>query len=559
MSPIRIKNPIIAGNYPDPSICRVGDDYYIACSSFEMYPGIPVFHSRNLADWEKIGYALSRENGFYVSNNACVSGIMAPTLRYHNGLFYIIDANFSDAGNFIITAENPAGPWSQPHWLTDVPGIDASIFFDHDGKCYVAGTGEVWENGSGEKERGIWAAEYDIDNFRMAGEPAVIWNSALRGAASPEAPHLYHIGDYYYLVIAEGGTEHYHSVAVARSREVLGWYEGNPANPVLTHRQFGLDYPVTNIGHADLVQTPDERWYAVMLGSRQIGGRHKNLGRETFFCPVDWEEGWPLFSKLTGKVEPEYEIPDFTGGSCQPDASASGKKTGEKAENVLFGIKTGLSPDCLFWGSPGEHFYDIAGDGLHLKCLKRSLLHELESERPGAEKNFDRTIAMLGCWQTDRCFTLSCVMKFDPENEETAGLALVQAMNHQIRMEVFAAGENKKVRIVMNTSSYQVPTYAPGFSYHMHEKILAEADITGQERICLLIKADGQRISFYVGEKEEELTCLAADADCGALAPDYLGNMTGTVLSAFASANGGESGNEAVFEKISVIQGQHCA
>ena len=217
----KLKNPIIPGFYPDPSICRVGDDFYLAVSSFELCPGVPVFHSKDLANWELISHAVTPANGFHVEANCGVGGVMAPTIRYWKGTYYIINANFSDKGNYIVTAADPHGPWSDPHWMDDVPGIDASIFFDTDDKCYVIGTGDVWENEGGRMERGIWIAEYDIENFKVISEPFTIFNSALRGGASPEAPHLYHIGEYYYLIYAEGGTEHYHAVMSARSRELF--------------------------------------------------------------------------------------------------------------------------------------------------------------------------------------------------------------------------------------------------------------------------------------------------------------------------------------------------
>jgi alpha-N-arabinofuranosidase len=215
-----LKNPIIPGFYPDPSICRVGEDFYLVCSSFELCPGIPLFHSKDLANWEQLCYVMTPENGFHVEKNSGVGGVMAPTIRYRKGTFYIINCNFSDRGNFIVTATDPAGPWSEPHWLTDVPGIDASIFFDQDDKCYIMGTGNVWPDGKGGMRQGIWAAEYDIDHFRLAGEPAALWGGAMAGVASPEAPHIYHIGDWYYLLIAEGGTEQYHSATIARSQSV---------------------------------------------------------------------------------------------------------------------------------------------------------------------------------------------------------------------------------------------------------------------------------------------------------------------------------------------------
>ena len=149
MSERKIQNPILPGFYPDPSICRVGDDFYMICSSFELSPGIPVFHSKDLANWEQIGYAMDKSNGFYVDANTFSGGVMAPTIRYHDGTFYIINANFADNGNFIVTAKDPAGPWSAPHYLTDVPGIDASIFFDEDGACYIMGTGNVVRRADG--------------------------------------------------------------------------------------------------------------------------------------------------------------------------------------------------------------------------------------------------------------------------------------------------------------------------------------------------------------------------------------------------------------------------
>lgn len=173
--PNKLKNPIIPGFYPDPSICRVGNDFYLACSSFELCPGVSVFHSRELANWEQIGYAVTPKNGFHVEKNCGNGGVMAPTLRYYNGLFYIINTNYSYKCNYIVTAENPAGPWSNLHWLTDAPGIDASIFFDHDGRPYIIGTGDVWDNGTDVKEWGIWLASYDIENFCLTGEPVTIF------------------------------------------------------------------------------------------------------------------------------------------------------------------------------------------------------------------------------------------------------------------------------------------------------------------------------------------------------------------------------------------------
>ena len=352
-----IKNPIIPGFYPDPSICRVGDDYYLVCSSFELSPGIPLFHSKDLANWEQLCYVLTPQNGFYVEKNTGNGGVMAPTIRYCNGTFYIINCNFSDRGNFIVTAKDPAGPWSAPHFLDDVPGIDASLFFDTDGTCYIMGTANIWPDGKGGMRQGIWAAEYDTRNFRLISEPVALWGGAMAGVASPEAPHIYHIGDWYYLLIAEGGTEMYHSATIARSRSALGPYEGDPSNPILTTRHMGKKALIQNAGHADLIDTAAGEWYAVFLASRLIGGVSKNLGRETFIVPVEWEDEWPLFSPESGKVEWKYSLPE--GLVWSPVKKDPVRDEFDSPQ---------LRMDWCFWGSHGEQFPVMTERGLKLPC-----------------------------------------------------------------------------------------------------------------------------------------------------------------------------------------------
>ena len=371
----KLHNPIIPGFYPDPSICRVGEDFYLVCSSFELCPGIPLFHSRDLQHWEQLCYVMTPENGFHVEKNTGNGGVMAPTIRYHDGTFYLINCNFGDRGNFIVTAKDPAGPWSEPRWLDDVPGIDASIFFDADGACYIMGTAQNWPNETGGLRQGIWAAKYDIENFRLASEPVALWGGAMAGVASPESPHIYHIGKYYYLLIAEGGTEQYHSATVARSESVFGPYEGCKANPVLTMRHMGQKAVIQNAGHADLVDLPDGSWYAVFLASRLIGGESKNLGRETFLVPVRWELDWPLFTPDTGKVEWDYAFPTNLPWSPLPP------------KPVRDDFRAGLGLDWSFWGRPYERFWETGEDGLSLRCLKQALADPLCPEGAGERRH----------------------------------------------------------------------------------------------------------------------------------------------------------------------------
>ena len=537
----KLKNPIIPGYYPDPSICRVGDDYYLACSSFELYPGIPLFHSRDLVHWEQICNVMTEENDFHMEKSYGANGVMAPTIRYNNGLFYIINANFADKGNFIVTAKNPAGPWSKPHYLDDVPGIDASIFFDNDGQCYVIGTGNVWDNGTGVKERGIWLAKYDIENFHMAGEPYTIWNSALRGASSPEAPHLYHIGEYYYLVIAEGGTEHYHSVTVARSRELFSFYEGNPANPVLTHRHMGFRAPIINVGHADLIDLPDGSWYAVFLASRLIEGVSKNLGRETFICPVIWERDWPVFTPETGKVEWEYEAP-----ASLPETVYPKEASRDEFDTPLLPLY------WTFWGRPYEKYYE-SGDGkLSIRCIPQRMNEELQPVRFGSPRDCSAYAAFIARRQRQLRATATTCMHFLPSGTEEAGLAVVQAFNHQLRMCRCVSEGKQLLRVLQITADFKSYPYLPGFESETIEKVLAEIPWDGEE-IVLRIAMDQEDFRILCGSSEDDLQELC-EFDGRIINPEKVGCMTGTMIGMYATANGADSDNKAVFSYFELDQ-----
>ena len=529
-----IKNPIIPGFYPDPSICRVGEDFYLVCSSFELSPGIPLFHSRDLANWEQLCYVLTPQNGFYVDKNCGNGGVMAPTVRYNNGTFYIINCNFSDQGNFIVTAKDPAGPWSAPHFLSDVPGIDASIFFDTDGTCYIMGTANIWPDGKGGMRQGIWAAEYDIENFRLASEPVALWGGAMAGVASPEAPHMYHIGDWYYLLIAEGGTEMYHSATVARSRSPLGPYEGNPSNPILTMRHMGKKALIQNAGHADLIETEDGLWYAVFLASRLIGGVSKNLGRETFIVPVRWEDEWPLFTAETGKVEWEYPLPDTLAWSPV-------KK--KKVRDTFAGKQLGI--DWCFWGSHGERFPVHTKEGLKLPCLQEALADPLRPMSMEAERPQNNSLAFVCRRRRQPHCRFSCRMRFVPMGNESAGIAVAQAMNHQFHLAIVRNDGQTRLELVQYTADYELPPYIPGFTSTTNKKVLASVP-WDREEVVLEMELDENRYIFRCGSEEKGLVELAC-ADGAVINPEKVGCMVGEVLGLYTSGNGEKSNNSAVF------------
>jgi xylan 1,4-beta-xylosidase len=280
-------NPILPGFHPDPSICRVGSDYYLATSSFEYFPGVPIFHSRDLVHWRQIGHALTRRSQLPLANAKSSQGIFAPSLRHHAGTFYMVTTNVSDGGNFFVTASDPAGEWSEPIWLKEpVFGIDPSLSFASNGRVYYT------REGGGERGA-IYQTELDLKTGRLLGEPRAIW--AGTGGIWPEGPHLYEIEGRYYLLIAEGGTSTGHCITVARSNDPFGPFEPCPHNPILTHSNRP-QHPIQATGHGDLVQTVDGRWWIVLLGIRRWDGKNHHLGRETFLAPVTWSEGWPIIN-----------------------------------------------------------------------------------------------------------------------------------------------------------------------------------------------------------------------------------------------------------------------
>ena len=278
---IQYSNPIIPGFHPDPSICCVGDDFYIVNSSFQYFPGVPVYHSTNLADWELIGNVLDRESQLPLHTAGSWNGIYAPTIRYNDGTFYMVTTNVTTGNNFFVTATDPSGPWSEPIIL-EQGGIDPSFYFE-DGRCYFV------SDPGGE----ITLCEIDPATGRQLSPGKVIWTGM--GGRFPEGPHVYKIGKWYYLLISEGGTELAHSLVIARSRKIYGPYKPCPHNPILTHCNHAAQTSqVQGTGHGDLVRAPDGSWWMVFLAYRNYGGSYHHLGRETFLAPVSWEKGWPV-------------------------------------------------------------------------------------------------------------------------------------------------------------------------------------------------------------------------------------------------------------------------
>lgn len=436
------KNPIMPGFYPDPSICAVGEDYYLVNSTFAYFPGLPVLHSKDLVHWEQVGNVMDRASQLPLSHAGHSQGLFAPTIRYHEGTFYVICTNVSYGGNYVVTADRPEGPWSEPHYLEGADGIDPSLFFDTDGKCYYIGTHPNPEGCRYDGDWYIWIQQLDLSSWKLVGEHKNVWNGAMRGVHWPEGPHLYKKGEYYYILHAEGGTGPEHAVSVCRSRDIWGPYENCFCNPILTHRHLGQAYPVKYVGHADLVETVAGEWYMTMLAVRPLEG-YTTMGRETFLAKVTWENDWPVVNAGTGRLTEEVEVslPEWLPWQ-DPDSytSRSGAVNPQPGSdcNYDFTKMEALGCEFLYLRNPElSHYVLKAGKGL---CLTATSVTLKEQDSP----------SYVGIRQQHHAFRMETTMSIeqpacanDGGNGHSAsgsvcraGLALLQSNEYHLRLEV---------------------------------------------------------------------------------------------------------------------------
>ncbi|MGN0507420.1 MAG: glycoside hydrolase family 43 protein [Lachnospiraceae bacterium] len=517
------KNPILSGFHPDPSVCRVGKDFYLVNSTFEYFPGIPLYHSTDLIHWEQIGHCLTRNSQVKLSDEApnCL-GIYAPTIRYHNGRFYCIVTNVGgeEGGNFFVSTDDICGEWSEPVRL-EFGGIDPSMFFDEDGKVYYCGT-----------DSGIFICEIDINTGERIGEKHYdAW--AGTGANNPEGPHLYKIGGWYYLMIAEGGTELCHMESIARSRTVFGPYEACPFNPVLTNR--GTDYPIKAIGHADLVEDSHGNWWAVCLGIRPNKYPFVHtMGRETMLVPVHWKDGWPMFG-VDSHVPEEITTEVWAG------------ENGQEAEPWSLDV---LGRNGAGYYVPGSRVADdFTGKELHpswnyicnptgapddetgLISLSKEGLRLLGNEHVLWDKEAK---AILCRRQEHFDFTAEAVMDFAPEQNEEAGLCIYMNPHHHYEVFLTKREQERKVILRRQIGSLRAE----------------EACIPCPEgEVCLILKGTKDRYDFFVrfvGGKETAL----GGGETYYLSTEAGGCFTGNYIGLYASGNGAPAEHAAVVKRF---------
>ena len=513
---VTARNPILPGFFPDPSACVVGDDIYVVNSSFAYFPGLPIMHSRDLAHWEQIGNVLTTPEQLPLKDAGVSNGLFAPTIRYNKGIFYVICTNVTYGGNFIVTAEDINGPWSEPHYIEGADGIDPSLFFDNDGRCYYIGT---HPNPDGCKYDGDWyiyIRELDINNFKFIGDAVNVWNGAMKGVHWPEGPHLYKVGEYYYILHAEGGTGPEHAVSVARSKDIYGPYENNFCNPILTHRHLGQKYPVRYVGHGDLLKLPNGNWYMVMLAVRQLKG-FTTMGRETFLARVIWENGWPLVNPNVGILTDELNI---SVDEWEPQyASNSFPESDRKYD---FNIMNKLGSEWVSLREPYEKFGYVIGRE-HYDALKADETSDVNKKEllPGLNLLCGKSVtgkenvSYVAVRQNSHAFEASTLLYCDNLNTGAgAGIMLYQNEKYNIRLEV------------SNWIAYVVIT-KDGV-----EAKLASERISGTFAV-ISVQVLGLMASFYIRQGKDIIT-LAENVDISNLSTEVAGGFVGCTVGLFA-------------------------
>ena len=508
-------NPILPGFYPDPSVCRVDDNYYLVTSTFAYFPGVPIFHSKDLVHWNQIGNILTREEQLPLVNAETSEGIFAPTLRYHDGTYYMITTNVTptnDLNNFIVTATDPAGPWSDPYPL-DSSGIDPSLFFDDDGKCYYCGTQNRREGSRYFGDNEIYIQELDLKTMKLVGESYPAWHGALRGVEWPEGPHIYKKDGWYYLLISEAGTGHNHAVSIARSKSLKEPFEGHKGNPILTHRHLGRNYPIVNVGHPDIVETQNGEWWMVCLASRTCGGYYRNLGRETFLVPFIWEDGWPVVNPGKGIIEDSFAIPNLPSCSVDPVPAKEDFDC------------TDLPMNFLFLRNPKEENYSLVN---RPGFLEMTLDTDTLSSKGTPSYVCRRQLAF--------DFMAETLMSFEPKAEnEQAGIAIYQSQSFHYQLLVGKEGDRSTLSLV-KTYKDEVET----ISKTILDKSYSE--------IYLRISETGQDLTFTYSFDGKVYRTLADHVDARMLSTDVAGGFVGNTIGLYVTSNGKPSTTVAAFD-----------
>jgi xylan 1,4-beta-xylosidase len=522
---ITLVNPILSGFYPDPSIVKTGDDYYLVNSTFSYFPGLPVWHSKDLKNWKQIGNVISRTSQIDFLGERMTRGLFAPGISYYMGTYYLTCTDIEHEGNFVVTAKNPAGPWSNPIKIPQVKGIDPSIFFDDNGKAYIVYNSDAPDYKplySGHRTIKIY--EFDPVALKVVGEEKILVNGGVDITKKPvwiEGPHILKRNDWYYLYAAEGGTSVNHSQVVFRSKSALGPYVPYENNPILTQRDLPEDRkdPVTSTGHAQFVEGPDGKTYAVFLGCRPYEGDYYNTGRETFIAPVEWINDWPVINPNSKEVKYAYaaNFKEVKQKNALP-------QTGNFKYTLTFDKQ--LDDALVFLRSCDSSSFALSkNNGLTLK-LKPETINEL-----GVPSFIGKRQQHLFC-------STETELDFAPTSEnEKAGLTIFQNEKHFYFLSK-SIKDGKQVLELLKSNADGKTNEVVAFVPFNDKKVL------------LKIVAEGEYYHFYYATKPNKWELLKDKVDAKFLSTKVAGGFIGCFFGMYATSSGNASSNSASFKYL---------
>ena len=522
-------NPILTGFYPDPSIVRVGTDYYLVNSTFSYFPGIPVLHSKDLKNWKQIGNVIDRPSQLDFMGERLTRGLFAPSIQYYKGLFYVTCTDIDHDGNFIATAKNPAGPWSNPVKVPQVKGIDPSLYFDEaTDKAYM-----IYNSDAPDRKplysghRTIRMYELDYRNLKVVGEEKQLVNGGVDLAKKPvwiEAPHIMKVKDWYYLYAAEGGTSVNHTEVVFRSKSVWGPFVPYENNPILTQLGLPADRkdPITSAGHAQFIEGPDEKWYAIFLAVRPYEGDYYNTGRETFIAPVTWKDEWPI-------VDPDNKVIQYayTGNWKEIKQKDALPQSGNFAYTLRF--EKQLDPSFLFMRTVDSHSFSLSKtNGLTMK-LKPETVMDLGNP------------SFIGKRQQHINSTAQTELSFSPKSDnEKAGLIILQDETHFYYL-CQSMAQGKRVLQLFK-----------GKPREKSMELLTDVPLeTKTGKIGLRIASVGDTYSFSFSEDAKKWKLLKDQVDGKFLSTKVAGGFIGCLYGLYATSSGESTTNTASFQYLS--------
>lgn len=515
LEPDEFYNPILQGCYPDPSITRKGNDYYLINSSFAMFPGVPIFHSTDLVNWKQIGHVLDRESQLKVEDCGISFGVYAPAISYNknNDTFYMVTTQFSGGfGNMVVKTKDPMKGWSDPIKLK-FDGIDPSLFFDDNGKAYLVhndAPDRGTEQYEGHRVIKIW--DYDVENDCVVpGTDKIIVNGGTDIKKKPiwiEGPHLYKKNGRYYLMCAEGGTGGWHSEVIFVADDPKGPFTPAPSNPILTQRYFPKDRAnkVDWAGHADLVEGPDGKYYGVFLAIRPNEKDMVNAGRETFILPVDWSGDFPVFENGLIPLDCKLKLP-----------KGVENKTGKDGffPNGNFKFEDNFASDSLDlrWiglRGPREKFISIAKKGgLQITPFTTNI-----TEMKPTSTLFYR--------QQHSSFSAATTLTFKPKAEnELAGLTCYQ--NEHFNYVFGVTKKDKDYMLVLAKTAKGKTT------------VVASTKIDVKTPISLQVVADGNDYRFNYSVDGGEYQNLGGTVSGDILSTNVAGGFTGSLIGLYAT------------------------